>query len=149
MANLHTIRLEMRDLVIFACQLPNVCPKLRQIYISATFSGLWVCEIAGGSALYTSTWTRDLVFGSRWYRVIRPLSGLEDACVTFPSNVFCKNCIYTLGEQENIRKNTTLLQALFTQSATRPRPSEESSGSSSLPAPGLLHDAPGGAGSTG
>jgi len=149
MANLHTIRLEMRDLLIFANQLPEVCPKLRQIYISATLFGLWVCEIAGGTALYTSTWTRDLVIGSRWYRAIRPLSGLEDASVTFPSNVFCKNCIYTLGEQENIRKNTALLQALFTQSATRPRPSEESSGSPCPAAPGLLHGVPRGAGSTG
>lgn len=41
MANVNTINLEMRDVVRFAEQLAIVCPRLRQLRISATYFGLW------------------------------------------------------------------------------------------------------------
>lgn len=54
----------MDDLARFAKKLPEVCPQLRQIRIHAPDVGLWVFEIAGKVALYSSKWTEDQVRGS-------------------------------------------------------------------------------------
>jgi len=130
----------MRDLARFAERLPTVCPRLRQIRISATYFGLWVCEIGGGPSLYSSTWTEDTIRRSKWFKSIRPLSGLVDASINFSSTGFHDNCFYTLREQQNIRTNTALVQFVFKQSATRP--CEAPSDPCPLLARGLLHGLP-------
>ena len=122
MANLNTLNLDMRDLARVAEHLPSVCPRLRKIRISASYFGNWVCEIGGEAALYNSKWTGAMVRRTKWFRVIRPLSGLEKVSVNFPkAALFLDSCIYNLDEQDNIRTNTALVQSLVKQSATRPR----------------------------
>ena len=120
-ADLDTLNLDMRDLALVAQHLPTVCPCLRQIRIGATYFGVRVCEIEGEAALYRSKWTRAMIRSSSWLKAIRPLSGLEEVLVNFPNIVFHDKCIYDLDEQDNIRMNTTLVQLLVKQSATRPR----------------------------
>ena len=121
MANLNTLNLDMRDLAHVAKHLPMACPSLRNIRISATYFGVWVCETGGEAALYRSKWTRAMIRSSSWFKAIRPLSGLVEISVNFPHIVFHDSCIYSLDEQDNIRTNTALVQLLVKQSATRPR----------------------------
>lgn len=121
MADLNTLNLDMRDLARVAKYLPTVCPRLRQIRISASYFGVWVCEIGGEAALYRSKWTRAMVRRSSWFKAIGLLSGLEKVSVNFPDIVFHDKCFYSLDEQDNIRTNTALVQLLVKESATRPR----------------------------
>lgn len=122
MSDLHILNLDMRGLARVAKHVPTVCPRLRHIRISATYFGVWVCETGGEAALYNSKWTRAMVRRTKWFRAIRPLSGLEKVSVNFPKvALFLDNCIYNLDEQNNIRTNTALVQLLVKQSATRPR----------------------------
>ena len=137
----------MDDLTRFAKKLQKVCPRLRQLRIHAPDIGLWVFEIAGQIALYRSKWTEDQIRSSKWYRAIRPLSGLLDASVNFRDIDFRNTSICHAYEQDNIRTNRALVQAVFRQSATRPREAS-SSGTLPLAARGLLHSASQGSSST-
>jgi hypothetical protein len=146
-AELTTISLDMDDLARFAKKLTIVCPQPRQIRIHAPDVGLWVFDIAGEIALYRSKWTWDQVRGSSWFCTIRPLSGLLDASVNFRNIDFLRTSIYDVYEQDNIRTNRALVQALFRQSATRRR-EVPPSGKMSFSARDLLHSASKVAGST-
>jgi hypothetical protein len=137
----------MDDLTRFAKKLQKVCPRLRQLRIHAPDIGLWVFEIAGQIALYRSKWTEDQIRSSKWYRAIRPLSGLLDASVNFRDIDFRNTSICHAYEQDNIRTNRALVQAVFRQSATRPR-EVPSSGKLSFSARGLWRSASKAAGST-
>ena len=121
MANLNTLNLEMRDLVLDTQHLPTVCPCLRQIRIGDTYSGVWACEIEGEATLYRSKWTRAMIRSSSGFIAIRPLSGLEKVSVNFLDIIFHDKCFYRPFKQDNIRTNTALVQMLVKQSATRPR----------------------------
>lgn len=147
MANISTINLEMCDVSCFAQQLIAVCPRLRQLRVSATYFGLWVCKIGGGPALYSSKWTWDMVRSSCWFQAIRPLSGLEDVLINFEKIPFVVGYIYNVYEQDHFRTNTALVRSVSKQSATRPREAS-SSGTLPLAARGLLHSASQGSSST-
>jgi hypothetical protein len=137
----------MDDLARFAKKLQKVCPQLRQIRIHAPDLGLWVFGIAGEVALYRSKWTEDQVRGSRWFRAIRPLSGLLDASVHLRNIDSLRTPIYDVHEQDCIRTNRALVQSLFRQSPTRPR-DVPSSSKLSFSARGLLRSASKVAGNT-
>jgi hypothetical protein len=137
----------MDDLARFAKKLQKVCPQLRQLRIHAPDIGLWVFEIAGQIALYRSKWIEDQIRSSNWYRAIRPLSGLLDASVDFRDIDFLRSSMFDVHEQDKIRTNRALVQALFKQSATRPR-EVPSSGKLSFSARGILRGGSKVAGST-
>lgn len=116
---LSSICLDIMDVARVATKLRVVCPRLRHVRVYTTCFAFALLKSypQTSESIYTSIWTEDQVRQMKWFREIRPLSGLKSAEISVDGVAYYVD--RSDEERTRITTNMTLVQALFEQSATR------------------------------